>query len=76
MKDPQQLIQQADLAMYKAKRRGRNTYHWYTEDLNRKVSERVNLRSALQQAIEQHQFELHYQPQIHAPSGRVVGLRR
>jgi EAL domain-containing protein (putative c-di-GMP-specific phosphodiesterase class I) len=62
------------MAMYKAKRRGRNTYHWYTEDLNRKVSERVSLRSALQQAIEQHQFELHYQPQIHAPSGRVVGV--
>jgi diguanylate cyclase (GGDEF)-like protein/PAS domain S-box-containing protein len=74
MKNPHQLIQQADLAMYKAKRRGRNTYHWYTEDLNRKVSERVSLRSALQQAIEQQQFELHYQPQIHAPSGRVVGV--
>ncbi|MFS8153207.1 EAL domain-containing protein [Vreelandella titanicae] len=72
--NPRQLIQQADLAMYKAKRRGRNTYHWYTEDLNRKVSERVSLRSALQQAIEQQQFELHYQPQIHAPSGRVVGV--
>ncbi|MBR9904992.1 MAG: EAL domain-containing protein [Gammaproteobacteria bacterium] len=74
MKNPRQLIQQADLAMYKAKRRGRNTYHWYTEDLNRKVSERVSLRSALQQAIEQQQFALHYQPQIHAPSGRVVGV--
>ena len=74
METPRLLIQQADLAMYKAKRRGRNTYHWYTEDLNRKVSERVSLRSALQQAIEQQQFELHYQPQIHAPSGRVVGV--
>ena len=74
MKNPRQLIQQADLAMYKAKRRGRNTYHWYTEDLNRKVSERVSLRSALQQAIEQRQFTLYYQPQIHAPSGRVVGV--
>ncbi|MBT2771211.1 EAL domain-containing protein [Halomonas sp. ISL-60] len=74
IKKPRQLIQQADLAMYKAKRRGRNTYHWYTEDLNRKVSERVSLRSALQHAIEQQQFELHYQPQIHAPSGRVVGV--
>lgn len=74
MENPRHLIQQADLAMYKAKRRGRNTYHWYTEDLNRKVSERVKLRSALQQAIEQQQFELHYQPQIHAPSGRVVGV--
>lgn len=72
--NPRQLVQQADLAMYKAKRRGRNTYHWYTEDLNRKVSERVSLRSALQQAIEQQQFTLHYQPQIHAPSGRVVGV--
>lgn len=72
--NPRQLIQQADLAMYKAKRRGRNTYHWYTEDLNRKVSERVSLRSALQQAIEKQQFELYYQPQIHAPSGRVVGV--
>lgn len=60
--------------MYKAKRRGRNTYHWYTEDLNLKVSERVSLRSALQQAIEQQQFTLYYQPQIHAPSGRVVGV--
>ncbi|MCH4812034.1 bifunctional diguanylate cyclase/phosphodiesterase [Vreelandella neptunia] len=74
MKNPLQLIQQADLAMYKAKRRGRNTYHWYTEDLNLKVSERVSLRSALQQAIEQQQFTLYYQPQIHAPSGRVVGV--
>ncbi|MGQ7262284.1 EAL domain-containing protein [Vreelandella sp. V005] len=72
--NPRQLVQQADLAMYKAKRRGRNTYHWYTEDLNRKVSERVSLRSALQQAIEQQQFTLYYQPQIHAPSGRVVGV--
>ena len=72
--NPRQLVQQADLAMYKAKRRGRNTYHWYTEDLNRKVSERVSLRSALQQAIEQQQFTLHYQPQVHAPSGRVVGV--
>ena len=72
--DPPQLIQQADLAMYKAKRRGRNTCQWYTEDLNRKVSERVSLRNALQQAIEQEQFELYFQPQMHGPSGRVIGV--
>ncbi|NDL70107.1 sensor domain-containing protein [Vreelandella alkaliphila] len=72
--DPRQLIQQADLAMYKAKRQGRNTYQWYTDELNRKVVERVNLRHALQHAIEQSQFELHYQPQIHGPSSRVTGV--
>lgn len=72
--DPPELIQQADLAMFKAKRRGRNTCQWYTEDLNRKVSERVRLRNALQQAIEQHQFELYFQPQMHGPSGQVVGV--
>ncbi|AQU84318.1 MULTISPECIES: sensor domain-containing protein [unclassified Halomonas] len=74
MHEPRQLIQQADLAMYKAKRRGRNTYQWYTDELNRKVTERVNLRHALQQAIEQGQFELHYQPQIHGPTERVIGV--
>ncbi|KPQ30940.1 MULTISPECIES: putative bifunctional diguanylate cyclase/phosphodiesterase [unclassified Halomonas] len=72
--DPPQLIQQADLAMFKAKRRGRNTCQWYTEDLNRKVSERVSLRNSLQQAIEQQQFELYFQPQMHGPSGKVVGV--
>ncbi|SDM93328.1 bifunctional diguanylate cyclase/phosphodiesterase [Vreelandella arcis] len=72
--EPLQLIQQADLAMYKAKRRGRNTCQWYTDDLNRKVSERVSLRNALQQAIEQEEFELYFQPQIHGPSGRVIGV--
>ncbi|WP_447530329.1 sensor domain-containing protein [Vreelandella sp. TE19] len=71
---PRTLVQQADLAMYKAKRRGRNTYQWYTDELNRKVSERVDLRHALQKAIEQEQFELHYQPQIDSVTGQVVGV--
>ncbi|MGR2740937.1 EAL domain-containing protein [Billgrantia sp. Q4P2] len=68
-----QLIQQADLAMYQAKRRGRNTYHWFSRDLNTRVSQRVALRSALQRAIDEQQFELHYQPQVHGTSGRIVG---
>nr|WP_232230317.1 EAL domain-containing protein [Halomonas sp. 1513] len=71
---PITLIQQADLAMFKAKRLGRNTYQWYTEDLNHKVSERVKLRNELQQAIEDQSFELYYQPQVHGPSGRIVGV--
>ncbi|HSP57109.1 MAG TPA: EAL domain-containing protein [Halomonas sp.] len=71
---PLALIQQADLAMYKAKRQGRNTYQWFTHDLNQAVSERVALRNDLHRAIEEQQFELHYQPQVHGPSGRVIGF--
>ncbi|MDI5935161.1 EAL domain-containing protein [Halomonas kalidii] len=69
-----QLIQQATLAMYRAKRQGRNTSHWYTHDLKQRVSERVSMRNALQRAIEEQQFELHYQPQIHGPSGQIIGV--
>jgi diguanylate cyclase (GGDEF)-like protein/PAS domain S-box-containing protein len=71
---PMQLIQQADLAMYKAKQQGRNNYQWYTTDLNQKVSERVALRNELQKAIKSENFELYYQPQIDARSGEVTGV--
>ncbi|MCK5533385.1 MAG: EAL domain-containing protein [Halopseudomonas aestusnigri] len=74
LEQPMQLIQQADLAMYKAKQDGRNNYQWYTNDLNLRVSERVSLRNELQKAIEAEDFELYYQPQIEGRSGRVVGL--
>ncbi|WP_373184700.1 EAL domain-containing protein [Halopseudomonas sp.] len=71
--DPLQLIQQADLAMYKAKQHGRNDYQWYTDDLTQRVHERLTLRADLQQAIELGQFELYYQPQIAVKDGRVCG---
>jgi diguanylate cyclase (GGDEF)-like protein/PAS domain S-box-containing protein len=71
--EPMVLIQQADLAMYKAKQQGRNNYQWYTQDLNQRVNERVTLRNELQKAIEAEAFQLYYQPQIDGRSGRVVG---
>ncbi|WP_044870289.1 EAL domain-containing protein [Pseudomonas sp. LFM046] len=74
MQQPMQLIQQADLAMYKAKKQGRNCYQWYTTDLEQKVGERVTLRNELQKAIEANAFMLYYQPQIDGRSGRVIGF--
>lgn len=74
LEQPLQLIQQADLAMYKAKQEGRNNYQWYTHDLNLRISERVGLRNELQKALEMGGFELHYQPQIDGRSGRTVGV--
>ncbi|NER60087.1 EAL domain-containing protein, partial [Pseudomonas sp. MAFF212428] len=71
---PMQLIQQADMAMYKAKQEGRNNFQWYTSDLNQRVCEHASLRNDLQKAIETQSFQLHYQPQIDARTGRVVGI--
>ena len=59
---PQTLIQQADMAMYKAKQHGRNAYAWFSNDINDVASERVSLRNDLQEAIDHQGFELHYQP--------------
>lgn len=72
--DPAQLIQQADLAMYRAKEEGRNNYQWYTSDLNRQLMDRLKLQNELKNALKNDEFDLHYQPQIDAKSGRVVGL--
>ncbi|WP_240721623.1 EAL domain-containing protein [Halomonas marinisediminis] len=70
---PMELIQQADMAMYRAKQQGRNTYQWFTPEITKRVSERVALRNELQEAIDTESFELHYQP-LFDRNGEVVGL--
>ncbi|ANH97991.1 histidine kinase [Pseudomonas koreensis] len=74
IEQPMQLIQQADMAMYKAKQQGRNNFQWYTSDLNQRVCEHASLRNDLQKAIETQSLQLHYQPQMDARTGRVVGI--
>ena len=68
------LLQRADTAMYQAKAAGRNTYRFYTAQMNAQALEQLQLRTALHWALDQHQFVLHYQPQIDLTSGRVVGV--
>lgn len=69
-----QLIQQADLAMFKAKQAGRNNYQWFTDDLDHEVVERLALRNELRRAIQDSALELYYQPQVDGRSGRVTGI--
>lgn len=69
--DPMALIQQADLAMFRAKQKGHNTYEWYSSELNLEASKRVVLRNELQQAIERQELVLYFQPIIDSRSGRV-----
>ncbi|MGM0570305.1 EAL domain-containing protein [Marinobacter sp.] len=71
--EPMTLVQQADLAMFRAKQQGRNTYQWYASELNDEANERVELRNDLQKAIELRQLELFYQPLVDSRTGRIRG---
>jgi diguanylate cyclase (GGDEF)-like protein/PAS domain S-box-containing protein len=59
-----ELLKQADLAMYKSKERGRNAVYFFDPDMQTAVVERAALEAGLRDAIEDNQFLLHYQAQI------------
>ena len=67
------LMRKADMAMYRAKDAGRNSYRFFNEEMNDAVIEQVTLHSGLRRGLEAGQFALHYQPQIELSSGRLVG---
>ncbi len=69
-----ELMRNADLAMYKAKAEGRNQYHFYTPAMNHLAIERLAVENSLRRALENSEFFLHYQPQIDGDSGRVIGV--
>lgn len=72
--DINDLLRNADLAMYHSKSLGRNNYQFYTEEINQKALGHVELESRLRKAIDSESFLLHYQPQICARSGHLIGI--
>ncbi|MES2760011.1 MAG: EAL domain-containing protein [Pseudomonadota bacterium] len=68
------LIEHADIAMYRAKKLGRNNFQFYTPAMNEDAMERVRIESALRNALERDEFVLHYQPQVDLASGEIVGM--
>lgn len=71
--DADVLMRNADMAMYAAKAKGRNTYQFFTESMNREVSRRLAVERELRRAIDAEQLELHYQPVVDLATSRVVG---
>jgi diguanylate cyclase (GGDEF)-like protein/PAS domain S-box-containing protein len=67
------LMKNADTAMYRAKEAGRNNYQFYLADMNARSLERLAMETSMRAAIEQRQFELHYQPQIDVENGNIIG---
>ncbi len=68
------LISQADIAMYHAKRQGRNRWCIYDPDVHGPSQRRQVLENDLYNALDRRQFEIHYQPQVAMKDGRVIGL--
>mgnify|MGYP000477539703 CR=1 FL=1 len=71
---PDVLIDNADMAMYKAKEQGRNNVQFFEPGMNAHVQERLHLERGLRLALEREEFVLHYQPQFDLTSGALVGL--
>tara|TARA_R110001592_G_scaffold319188_1_gene596645 strand:+ start:1972 stop:4434 length:2463 start_codon:yes stop_codon:yes gene_type:complete len=67
------LLQNADLAMYKAKAGGKNSYHIFNHQLHKDADSRMALEEELRSAVENQEFVLYYQPQIDLKSGRLMG---
>ena len=71
--NPDALIKNADLAMYRAKKLGRNNFQFFTPALDGQAHRRISLESELRKGIELEEFELYYQPLVSSASGAIIG---
>ncbi|OYY93886.1 MAG: GGDEF domain-containing protein [Hydrogenophilales bacterium 28-61-23] len=72
-KGAEALLKCADLAMFKAKDIGRNTFQFFTPELNGAMIDRLEVANGLRRGLERNEFLLHYQPRVDLASGRIVG---
>lgn len=68
------LMKSADVAMYRAKEKGRNSFQFFTEDMNEQVHEALFLANNLCKAIDNKEFVLYYQPQAEISTGKMTGM--
>ncbi len=71
---PEELLKNADAAMYHAKDDGRNTYQFYTQAMTEKAFERIAMETSFRNALSEEEFMVHYQPQVNAETGIIIGM--
>ncbi|GGY65133.1 bifunctional diguanylate cyclase/phosphodiesterase [Marinobacter zhanjiangensis] len=70
----ERLLKNADMAMYRAKKAGRNNIQFFSEEMNQEVQRQMSLEQELRAGIRAGELVLHYQPVLDARSGEIVGL--
>ncbi|MDQ1244923.1 MAG: diguanylate cyclase, partial [Campylobacterota bacterium] len=68
------LMKNSDIAMYEAKSNGRARYHFFTEELNKRVQDNITLDKDMRKALEDDEYQLYYQPKVSLKSGKIVGV--
>ena len=71
--DAYTLIKHAEVAMHRAREKGRSFYEFFAPEMNQRGLERMRLERGLRRALERCEFLLHYQPKISAATGKIVG---
>lgn len=72
--EPEDLLRNADMALYRAKHRGKARYEFFDESMSNEALERLELESTLRKALGREEFRVYYQPKISMATGRIVSL--
>ena len=72
--DVHTLMHRADIAMYQAKKRGKNRYFWFEEDMEHELHDRFELESGIRQALANGEFQPYYEQQIDLETGELLGF--
>lgn len=72
--DVERLVHNADMAMYRAKAEGRNSFQFYVPNMQEQSFQRLSMENHLRRALENEELETYYQPQVNLNTGKIVGL--
>jgi len=73
-KDVETLLTNADVAMYRAKEKGKNNFQLYTPALNEKALERLAMENSLRRALDYNEFVVYYQPKVSTKTEQIIGM--